>query len=226
MIKCIILEDEKPAQEVLKKYIDQTPFLSLQGVYESGLEIPLDVLQDTSLLFLDVQLPGLNGLSYLKTLTNPPKVVVTTAYSNYAIEAFEEEVVDYLLKPFSFERFFKAVDRIRNQMSRLPEKPAKNVFVYADKTFFNIQIEEILFLKAEADYINIVTAERDYLILDSLRNWMEKIRGFNFIQSHRSYIVNLDKVKKISGNQIHMINSAVISIGKTYKSIILESLKS
>ncbi|NER15376.1 response regulator [Leptobacterium flavescens] len=225
MINCIVLEDEKPAQEVLKKYIDKTPFLNFQGLYESGLHIPLQALKSAELLFLDIQLPGINGLSYLKTLKDPPKVIVTTAYPDYAVEAFEEEVVDYLLKPFSYERFFKAVDRIRNQIAT-KEQHSKNVFVYADKTFYNIRIDDILYLKAEADYINIVTEERDFLVLDSLRNWKEKLKGFNFLQCHRSYIVNLDKVSKVYGNQIFMGNDLKVPIGKTHKAQVIQSIRS
>ncbi|WP_394751339.1 LytR/AlgR family response regulator transcription factor [Spongiimicrobium salis] len=225
MIKCIVLEDEKPAQRVLKKYIEKTPFLSFQGVYESGLHIPLSSLQNTDLLFLDIQLPELSGLTFLKTLKNPPKVIITTAYPNYAIEAFEEAVTDYLVKPFSYERFFKAVDRIRNQVALERNESKKNVFVYTDKTFFNIQIEDILFIKSEADYINIATNEREYLILDSLRNWNEKLRGFNFLQSHRSYIVNITKIKKVYGNLIYLSDNLKIPIGKTLKTHVLDSLK-
>ncbi len=227
MIKCIILEDEKPAQEVLKKYIEQTPFLNFQGFYESGLHIPLQALQDTELLFLDIQLPGISGLSYLKTLKNPPKVIVTSAYSDYALEAFEEEVVDYLLKPFPYERFFKAVDRIRNLIAIQQQRAlSKNVFVYANKAFYNIQVNDILFLKAEADYINIVTSERNYLILDSLKNWNEKLKGFYFLQCHRSYIVNLDKVSKVHGNLVYLNDELKIPIGKTHKEQMLQSIKS
>ncbi|MEX0275345.1 MAG: LytR/AlgR family response regulator transcription factor [Flavobacteriaceae bacterium] len=226
MIKCIILEDEKPAQEVLRKYVGQTPFLDFCGLYESGLHIPLEVLRTADLLFLDVQLPGMNGLSFLKTLKTPPQVIVTSAYADYAIEAFEVEVIDYLLKPFSYERFFKAVDRIRNQVvERLHPKQGKNLFVYADKTFYNIQVQDILFLKAEADYINIVTPERNYLILDSLRNWNEKLRSFNFLQTHRSYIVHLDKVSKVHGNMIYLGDELRIPIGKTHKEQLLQSIK-
>ncbi len=226
MITCIVLEDEKPAQQVLRKYINQTPFLRCTGVYESGLHVPLEALRDAELLFLDIQLPEMSGLSFLKTLSNPPKVIVTTAYPEYAIEAFEEAVVDYLVKPFSYERFFKAADRIRNLISlERKDRPHQNIFVYSDKTFFNIKIEEILFLKAEADYLNIVTSEREYLILDSLRNWKEKLKAFNFIQTHRSYIVNLDKVKKVYGNQVFVAGHLKIPIGKTHKAEVLQSIK-
>jgi DNA-binding LytR/AlgR family response regulator len=224
MIHCLILEDEKPAQEVLKSYIIKTPFLNCIGIYENGLDITLDKLQQADILFLDVQLPELNGLSYLKTITNPPKVIVTTAYSNYAIEAFEEAVVDYLLKPFSFERFFKAVNRVRNNLIHQKKEIDKNLFLYSDKTLYNINIDDILFLKAEIDYVKVVSDEKSILILDSLRNWNEKLQNFRFIQIHRSYIINIDKITKIYGNQV-FIGDKSIPIGKTYKELFMKKIK-
>lgn len=224
MIHCIILEDEKPAQEVLLSYINKTPFLDCIGIYENGLDITQDKLLQVDILFLDVQLPELNGISYLKTITNPPKVIITTAYSNYAIEAFEESVVDYLLKPFSFERFFKAVNRVRNNIIQQNIQIDKNLFLYSDKTLYNIQTDEILFLKAEVDYVKVVTAEKNILILDSLRNWNEKLEKFKFIQIHRSYLININKINKIQGNQV-FIDNTVIPIGKSYKELFMKKIK-
>lgn len=224
MIHCLILEDEKLAQEVLQSYIDKTPFLDCIGIYENGLDITQDKLLQANILFLDVQLPELNGLSYLKTITNPPKVIVTTAYSNYAIEAFEEAVVDYLLKPFSFERFFKAVNRVRNNLIHQKKEIDKNLFLYSDKTLYNINIDDILFLKAEIDYVNVVSDEKSILILDSLRNWNEKLQNFRFTQIHRSYIINIDKITKIHGNQVY-IGDKAIPIGKTFKELFIKKIK-
>ncbi len=224
MIQCLILEDEKSAQKVLKSYIEKTPFLECIGIYETGLTIPATELQKADVLFLDIQLPELNGLSFLKTISNPPKVIVTTAFPNYAVEAFEEAVVDYLLKPFSYERFFKAISRVRNDAIYQNKEIDKNLFLYSDKTLYKINIDEVLFLKAEVDYVNVVTEEKNYLILDSLRNWNEKLKNFKFIQVHRSYIINIDKITKIYGNQI-FIGDKAIPIGKTYKEDFLKEIK-
>lgn len=224
MIKCLILEDEKAAQRVLQKFIEKTPFLAIIGVYESGLQIPPNELQEVDILFLDIQLPELNGLSFLKTLNNPPKVIATTAFADYALEAFEEAVVDYLLKPFSYERFFKAVSRISSLLKTEIEKPDKNVFLYADKTFYNIQVDDILLLKAEVDYVNVVTTNKEYLVLDSLKNWKEKLSNNNFVQVHRSYLISFDKIKKVNGNLVFVGNEK-IPIGKQYKDDFLKLLK-
>ncbi|MCF6289199.1 MAG: LytTR family DNA-binding domain-containing protein [Proteobacteria bacterium] len=222
MIECIILEDEKPAQKILQSYIQNTPFLSLLGIFESGVHIPHALITKTDLLFLDVQLPKMSGLSYLKTLGNPPKVIVTTAHT---LEAFEEAVVDYLLKPFSYERFFKAIDRARNTINTNDQKNSDKIFVYSDKTFYNLYIKDILFIKAEVDYVDIITESKNYLILDSLKNWNEKLKSHNFVQAHRSYIVNLDKVNKIQENKIYFDNNRKVSIGTTFKKDLLLSVK-
>jgi DNA-binding LytR/AlgR family response regulator len=224
MIQCLVLEDEKSAQKVLKSYIEKTPFLECMGIYETGLTIPAIEIQKADVLFLDIQLPELNGLSFLKTISNPPKVIVTTAFSNYAVEAFEEAVVDYLLKPFSYERFFKAVTRIRNDAIYQNKEMDKNLFLYSDKTLYKINVVDVLFLKAEVDYVNVVTEDKNYLILDSLRNWNEKLQSLKFIQVHRSYIINIDKITKIHGNQV-FIGDKAIPIGKTFKENFLKDIK-
>jgi len=216
MIHCLILEDEKPAQEVLQDYIDKTPFIDCIGIYESGLDIPQEKLQQADILFLDIQLPELNGLSFLKTIESPPKVIVTTAYSNYAVDAFDENVLDYMVKPFAYERFFKAITRARNLIQIEDKVIDKQLFLYADKIIYKTSADDILYLKAEVDYVNVVTKEKTILILDSLRHWEEKLLAFNFVRIHRSYIVNLDKIEKLSGNQVYIAN-ATIPIGKVYR---------
>lgn len=224
MIQCLILEDESSAVEILQSYVDKTPFIDCIGTYETGLDIPLDHLKQADLLFLDIQLPDLNGLSFLKTLTDPPKVIVTSAYPNYAIEAFEVAVLDYLVKPFSYERFFKAVIRVREQVLPEQKNKDKQLFLYADKTIYKINTEDIIFLKAEVDYVQVVMKEQQILILDSLHHWEEKLSEYNFIRAHRSYIVNLNRVEKITGNQI-FIENKIVPIGRTYKENFINMLK-
>ncbi len=221
MIRCLVLEDEKPAQEVILSYIDKTPFVECIGVFESGLDIPQNILSTTDLMFLDIQLPEINGMNFLKTLEHPPKVIVTSAYSDYAIEAFEENVVDYIVKPFSYERFFKAVSRVRNQIQTENKVTNSHVFLYSDKTIYKVLIDDILFLKAEVDYVSVVMADKTILILDSLRNWEEKLAHNGFMRTHRSYIVNTNKIDKLSGNQVHILD-AIIPVGKVYKTKFLE----
>jgi len=213
---CIIIEDEKPAQELLIGFIDKTPFLECQGVFDSGLSVPLDLQKEIDILFLDIMLPGLNGLDFIRSIRNPPHIIVTTAFSDYAVDAFDVEVTDYLLKPFSFERYFKAVSRVRNNSLNNKKGRDDRIFIYADKTHYQIHLDDILFVKAEVDYVRIFTRDNNYLVLDSLRNWSEILGSREFIQIHRSYIVSLGNIIKISGNQLY-IQDEIIPIGKNYK---------
>lgn len=216
MINCLILEDEKAAQEILTDFIDKTPFLHCIGIYESGIDIPHEILKQANILFLDIELPELNGLSYLKTIENPPKVIITTAYADYAVDAFEENVLDYLVKPFSYERFFKAITRAKDQIQKDHKEIDEHLFVYADKTHHRILIKDILYLKAEVDYVKVITKDTSLLVLDSLRNWEDKLFNYNFLRVHRSYIVNLQRIDKVSGNRV-FINNQEIPIGQSYK---------
>ncbi len=224
MIYCLILEDEPAAVEVLKSYIRQTPFIECIGVYESGLDISPEEILKADLLFLDIHLPELNGISFLKTLEQKPRVIVTTAYAEYAVEAFEEETTDYLVKPFSYERFSKAVTRVRQQLSAEKGVRQKQLLLYADKTTYKISLASILYLKAEVDYVKFVTADNQILVLDSLQNWEEKLSGLGFARIHRSYIVNLEKVDKTSQNQV-FAGESILPIGRTYKEQFLAALK-
>jgi DNA-binding LytR/AlgR family response regulator len=217
MIKAIILEDEISAQELLTDYIEKTSFIECLGVFESGLDIPLEILDKADLLFLDIQLPEINGLSFVKTLQNVPRIIVTSAYPDHALEAFEIAVADYLLKPFSYERFLKAVIRVRNQI-----KFKENVIsLYADKIIHRIAIAEILYIKAEVDYVKFVTHTEEILVLGSLKNWEQKLSIYNFLQVHRSYIINLSKVKKIMSNKV-FIEDHEIPVSKTYKKLLID----
>lgn len=215
------MEDEKAAQEVLKTYINKTPFAQCIGVYESGLDVNAQLLQQAQVLFLDIQLPELNGLAYLKTLTNPPQVIITTAFAHYAVDAFEENVLDYLVKPFSYERFFKAINRVNDRLSANASSTNPSFLLYADKTIYQVKANDLLYLKAEVDYVQVVTNNQSVLILDSLRNWEEKLQSLSFFRIHRSYIVNTNKIEKIYGNQV-FINEITLPIGKAYRETFLK----
>ncbi|MCG8327108.1 MAG: LytTR family DNA-binding domain-containing protein [Chitinophagales bacterium] len=217
----MILEDEQDAQELLKSYIEKVSSLHILGIFESGLDVPIDILANTDLLFLDIQLPELNGIQYLKSIETPPKVIITSAYQNFAIEAFDLAVTDYLLKPYSFERFYKSINRVfENQAA--PSKSKDTFFVYADKTTHKIKSSDILYIKAEVDYVKIKTVKQEILILDSLKNWNEKLKGQHFAQVHRSYIVNMEKVESISGNQLCIQDAEYLPISSTFKERVLK----
>lgn len=223
MIKCIILEDEQAAQELLSNYVEKAPYIACLGVFESGIDIPSNLLEETDLLFLDIQLPELDGLSYVKSLPNPPKVIVTSAFPDHALDAFEIAVVDYLLKPFSFERFLKAVNRIKVPAKELSQLD-KTHYIYANKTTYKIKSSEILFIKAEVDYVKIVTNNREILVLDSLRNWNEVLSGQGFLQCHRSYLVQLASISSISSGKLELTRHS-LPVGATYRPALLAAFR-
>ncbi len=224
-MKCIIVEDELPAQQLLIKYIEQSSDIECIGVFESVSELPLYVLNEVDFILLDIQLPGVNGLDFLKSLEIKPKVIITTAYRDYAIDAFEEAVEDYLLKPFSYHRFLKSVMRIQNTLTdKNTIHNEKELFVYTDKTFYKIIKSDIYYIKSEADYIYIHYGEKKLLVQDSLSNWEYKLKEDGFIRIHRSYIINFRKIDKIEGNLVH-IEKEAIPIGKTYRTSFFKIIK-
>ena len=224
-MKCIVIEDELPAQELLIKYIEKTSDIQCLGVFESISELPIHILIQVDFILLDIQLPGVNGLDFLKTLDIKPKIIITTAYRDYAIDAFEEAVEDYLLKPFSYQRFFKSIIRIQKTINQNhSSKNTVDIFVYADKTFHKIRKEDILFLKSEIEYVHIFYLGKKLLVQESMNNWENKLKESNFIRVHRSYLINFNKIDKIEGNLVHIKKNA-IPIGKTYKKYFFELIK-
>jgi DNA-binding LytR/AlgR family response regulator len=213
MINCIILEDEPAAREVLTMYIDQTPYLRLLGAYESGLDVPPAELKQAGLLFLDIQLPGLNGLNFLQTLTNPPKVIVCTAFPDYAVPAFEEAVVDYLVKPFPFQRFLKAVERVRRSGSA--SRADQWLELRSERTIYRIKASDVLFLKAEVDYVRFFTVDQKIMVLGTLREWRKRLAEAGFAQSHRSYLIRLNAVDRVVGPEV-IIGEYRIPLGKKF----------
>ncbi len=224
MINCIIVEDEKSAQDVLLTYIAKTPFLECVKLYESGLDIDVKTIDSVEFMFLDIELPEINGISFLRTLKKKPKVIVTTAYSHYAVSAFEEHVMDYLVKPFSYERFFKAVSRVKYQLQLEKNEVSDEVFLYSDKTFHKVKVNEILYIKAEVDYVKVVTRNKSVLVLDSLRNWEEKLSVYEFIRIHRSYLVNKKALSSFNSSKV-TIDDKVLPVGKVFSQSFLRSMK-
>ncbi len=226
-IKCLILEDELPAQKLLLNYITRTTGLTCLGVYGAVSQVPLPILAQTEVLFLDIQLPEINGLQFLNSLTHKPTVVITSAYREYALDAFEEAVTDYLLKPFSYQRFLKAIFRVQEMRAQPPQaSPTEGpLFVYTDKAFIKLEKSNIKYLSAEADYVRIVPVNGKPLLLnDSLNNWAEKLGADGFVRVHRSYLVNYRYIDQVEGNMVRM-GHETLPIGKTYRQAFLELLK-
>jgi DNA-binding LytR/AlgR family response regulator len=223
LIKCIIVEDETLAQNVIQAHLQRTEGFELVGICRNALEAT-EMLNthEVDLIFLDVQLPGMTGLNFLRTLQDPPLVVLTTAYSEYALESYEFNVIDYLLKPISFERFSKAVHKIVEAKLLTPAAKQNDrsgrdhIFIKSSGKFFKVNFSEIIYIESMKDYLKIHTG--DYtLVTHQTMNEMEKLLPpKQFIRVHKSYIIALAHIKAIYGNNIEM-GKASIPIGTNYK---------
>jgi DNA-binding LytR/AlgR family response regulator len=226
-IKCIIIEDEPLAVKVLSDYVSQVPFLELQGTFKDAI-LATDFLRDhpVDLIFLDIQLPKLKGMAFLKTLLAPPAVIVTTAYHQYAVEGFNLNVTDYLLKPFGFERFLVAVTKVKTTHggTHLPsEGREKNyLFLSVQKKKVKILFSEIVYIESQREYIKIVTTKKEYLSKLSTHEMEALLPANHFRRVHRSFIVSMSKIESYSAEEVE-VNGVSIPIGRGYKGI-LENL--
>lgn len=227
-IQCAIIEDEPLAQNILKKYIEDHPALALTAICNNAEEAQKVLLrQNIELLFLDINLPKLSGISFLKTLPHPPLVIFTTAYPEYAVEGFELDAIDYLLKPFSFERFLKAANKAVQQLSTKEiSDPTTSSFIFlkADKKVHKVNLDDILYIEAAGDYVKVVTENGQYLVNDTLKSLQDELPGFQFIRVHKSYIISRNKIKFFEGNYVK-VGNADIPIGNSYKEEISTRLK-
>ncbi len=227
-IQCAIIEDEPLAQNILRKYIEDHPALKLTAVCNNAEEAQKVLLrQDVELLFLDINLPKLSGISFLKTLPHQPLVIFTTAYPEYAVEGFELDAIDYLLKPFSFERFLKAANKAVQQLNKreIAEQTTPSfIFLKADKKVHKVNLDDILYIEAAGDYIKINTESEQYIVNDTLKSLQDELPPVQFIRVHKSYIISRSKIKFFEGNYIK-VGNANIPIGNSYREEISTRLK-
>jgi len=223
-IKCLIVDDEVLAQDVIEKYIATIPTLQLVGKCDSAVEA-ISFLHNNpvDLMFLDLNMPELSGLDMLKTLTNPPKIILTTAYSEFALESYEYGVVDYLLKPIKLERFIKAINKVFAKLSqdeKAREEPdnqaSSSIFIKEDHYTHQIGIDDILYIEAYGNYLKVHTAKKTYVTRDTLQAFEKKLPENQFIRVHKSYIISLSHIDHISGNRISMAGTE-IPLGEIYK---------
>lgn len=221
-IKCIIVDDEPLAISLLEQYVQKIPFLELVFSTENPIEA-LEYIQnnDSDLIFLDIQMPELTGINFMKIVGAKQKYILTTAYSEYALEGYEHNIVDYLLKPISFERFLKSAMKAQERFS-FQEEDA-HFFVKSSGQQHRINFNEILYIESIKDYVNIRTAGEEYIVLDTLKS-MENQLSDRFVRIHKSFIINLDKIKSIGAKKL-MVSEQEIPIGDSYRSNLLEKLK-
>lgn len=235
MIKVIIVDDEPLAQDVLETYVEKFPELSLIQKCNNALEAN-EVLknQDIDLMFLDIQMPQLTGIDFLKTLSRPPLVIFTTAYPNYALEGFELNALDYLLKPISLERFIKAVNKAVEQIKLQRNEPGSGssvssnsdgtdpdyIFVKADKKLVKVNYNDIIYIEGLKDYVIIRMENQRVITLQTMKSLEDKLPMLRFKRIHRSYIINIDKINAIVGNMVEVMEKNLpkhLPIGKNYR---------
>ena len=218
-IRCIIVEDEPLALKVLTDYIGDTPFLQLEGSFKDAI-LASDYLRDhdTDLIFLDIHLPKLKGMEFLKTLADPPSVIITTAYHQYAVEGFNLKVTDYLLKPFDFSRFLSAVNKVL-EYRNLPEDRRQFIFVNVQKRKVRIDLSEFLYLESQREYVKIVTTRTEYLTKMSTQEMEDLLPSNLFKRIHRSFIVSVNKIDSYTADSVE-ISGVSIPIGRGYKDVI------
>lgn len=221
-VTCIIVEDEPLARQILQGYIARIPFLELQGSFEDAIEA-MNHLRDhpVDLIFLDIHLPEVKGLTFLRTLTNPPAVIITSAYHEYALEGYELNVIDYLLKPFEFERFLTAVNKIEKRKQSDPKSEDKRDYLIVNIQLKKVKIyfPEILYVESQKEYVKIVTAEQSYLTKMSTHEIESLLPEKDFKRIHRSFIIAIKKVRAFNAEAVE-INGVSIPIGRSYKEVL------
>jgi DNA-binding LytR/AlgR family response regulator len=235
-LTCCIVEDEYLAQEILEEYIRKVPFLELKGSYASPLEAaPHLAVDKPDLLFLDINMPDLNGLSFIPMLNPKPLIILTTAYDQYALKAYELEVKDYLLKPFTFERFYKAVLRLYQEQSprNTPEKKEDKIETKNEQEYLFIKVghriqkvatRNILFVEGMKDYLRIHTTEEKIMTLLNFAKLEELLPAQEFARVHRSFLVAINKIDHIEKNRIQIADQ-IIPISDTYAEAFYKMLK-
>ena len=224
-IKCIIVEDEPLAVKILSDYISQVPFLELQATFKDAI-LATEWLRhnNTDLIFLDIHLPKLKGMTFLKTLSHPPEIIITTAYHQYAVEGFDLNVTDYLLKPFDFERFLIAVTKVKTA-EREKQKPNESreikdfIFLNVQKKKVKILFSEIVYIESQLEYIKIITTKKEYISKMSTHEIENLLPANLFKRIHRSFIVSISKIESYTAEMVE-VNGVSIPIGRGYRDVI------
>ncbi|MBW1299005.1 LytR/AlgR family response regulator transcription factor [Aquimarina litoralis] len=232
-IKCMVIDDEPLAIKVLEKHIKKVPELELVASFDNPIHAG-DFLQKNSvdLLFLDIQMPVVTGIDFIKNTNIQPKVILTTAYREYALEGYELDIIDYLLKPISFIRFYKAINKYKNLTAAIPqnsnaldtEKMVGHIFVNANKRMIRVEFNHILYVDSIKDYVRIHTGDDTIVTKDKISVFLQKLPT-HFLRVHRSYIINKEKITSFTSKDIVLLNGMEIPIGTSYKEVI-ELIKS
>lgn len=225
---CLIVDDEQLARQLLEEFVSKVPTLELKGMCKNPLEA-MEILEKEKIdiLFLDIQMPELTGVEFVKTLQQKPAIIFTTAYSEYALEGYSLDVIDYLVKPFPLDRFIKAVNKatdfidLHRKAQNTHEDEADYLLLHADHKIYKVHLNEIEYIEGLKEYVSYFTKEKRIIVLQSLKSIEESLPSSKFIRVHRSYIVPINKIKTLDGNQVQ-IGEKLIPIGRSYKEDVLK----
>lgn len=227
-INSIVVDDEPASREILEKYISNCSSINLICSCKNAMEASVVLSKEViHLIFLDINMPKLSGLKFYKSLTNPPYVIFTTAYPEYAVEGFEVDAIDYLLKPFPFERFLKSVNKAINKLKSNKQETHDHSFILlkSDKKLYRIKIDEINYLEALGDYVKVYYSNKSILVHETFQNMLNQLPKDEFCRVHKSFAIAFNKLEVIEGNMIK-IKDKLIPIGQTYRSEFLDVVKS
>ncbi len=222
-IRCLLIDDEPPAIELLEKYASMIDQLDVVGKSYSAVKA-FDMLksQTVDLMFVDIRMPVLNGIDFIKTLKHPPAIIITTAYREYALDGYDLDIIDYLLKPIAFDRFLKAVDRYRNRSTNpaLESKPAledtDHIFININRTHHKLMLKDILYIESLKDYVRIHTTQDRLVVKGNIGSFMKKLPPDRFVRIHRSYAIALAYIKSYNQSEID-INGNKLPVGTSYR---------
>lgn len=229
-LRCLLIDDEQAAHYVLQHYIEQVDHLTLVGNCYDALEaINFLHRQPVDLLFLDINMPQINGLQLLQTLANPPRVILTTAYSEFALESYNYGVIDYLLKPIEFPRFLKAIDKVMSaegekQPVQPPIVPEQSLMVKVDADWVRIANSDLEYIQSWGNYVKLFTAQQVYVASMTMTEVERRLPSDQFIRVHKSYLVPLARIARMSGNEV-FIGETSLPVGLTYRRELIERLK-
>lgn len=235
-LKCIAIDDEPLALEIITAYIEKVPFLRLLKTFDNAID-SIDFIKrnKVDLMFLDIEMEALSGIQLIHALKERPEVIFTTAYDSYAVEGFELDAADFLLKPISFERFVKSVDKVYNKLAaprsktETSDKPSKSasagnyIFVKTENRLQKVAFSEILYIEGQGDYLKIVTPAAKIMTLQNFKKFEETLPPENFIRVHKSYLVAINKIESISRNRIK-IGNTLIPVSDSYKNAFFEAI--
>lgn len=220
-LKCIVIEDEPLAVKILTGYIAQVPFLELAGTFKNALLATEHLREHTvDLIFLDIHLPKLKGMAFLKTLTEPPAVIITTAYHHYAVEGFELNVTDYLLKPFPFERFLAAVNKLKKVQESPADVPEKDfIFLTVQNKKVKVLFSDIAYVESQREYVKVVTTKTEYVTKMRTHEIEAILPARRFQRIHRSFIISMEKIESFTAEEVELC-STTLPIGRGYRAVL------